>query len=73
MPLFEESTSEIASLGCEASDIGIGGMKTILEAAKVVTHSGHYAMIINGDKNHIVRETFHGNFVGTLFLPVENL
>ena len=73
IPLVEEITPEIESLGFEASENGRGGMKTKLEAAKVVTHSGHYAMIINGDKNHIVRETFHGNFVGTLFLPVENL
>ena len=72
IPLVEEITPEIESLGFEASENGRGGMKTKLEAAKVVTHSGHYAMIINGDKNHIVRETFHGNFVGTLFLPVEN-
>ena len=73
IPLVEEITPEIESLGFEASENGRGGMKTKLEAAKVVTHSGHYAMIINGDKNHIVRETFNGNFAGTLFLPVENL
>lgn len=73
IPLVEEITPEIESLGFEASENGRGGMKTKLEAAKVVTHSGHYALIINGDKNHIVRETFNGNFIGTLFLPVETL
>lgn len=73
IPLVKEITPEIEALGFEASTNGRGGMKTKLEAAKVVTHSGNYALIINGDKNHIVKETFSGNFVGTLFLPVENL
>lgn len=73
IPLVKEITPEIEALGFEASTNGRGGMKTKLEAAKVVTHSGNYALIINGDKNHVVRETFNGNFNGTLFMPVENL
>ncbi len=55
---------------------GRGGMKTKLEAMKVVTRSGAMAVIANGKTPHIVKRLFDKNEteeLGTIFLPIENL
>ena len=44
----KEITPEIEALGFEASKKGRGGMKTKLEAAKVISRSGNYMIITNG-------------------------
>lgn len=71
--LIEEITPEIESLGFEASKGGRGGMKTKIEAAKVVMHSGGMILIANGQEIGIVNRIFNNEDIGTLFLPVENL
>jgi len=48
-------------------------MKTKIEAAKVVMHSGGMTLIVNGKETGIINRIFKGDEVGTLFLPVENL
>lgn len=68
-----EITPEIEALGFEASKKGRGGMKTKLEAAKVVSRSGNYMVITNGKKPDAITNVFGDNFVGTVFLPTENL
>lgn len=55
---------------------GRGGIKTKLEAMKVVTRSGGTAVIANGKTPHIVRRLFdekETEKLGTIFLPTENL
>lgn len=69
----KEITSEIEALGFEASKKGRGGMKTKLEAAKVVSHSGNYMVITNGKKPNAIENIFNEKFVGTIFLPTETL
>ena len=71
--IIKELTPEIEALGFEASKGGRGGMKTKLEAAKVVMHSGGMTLIANGKEVGIINKIFKGEEVGTLFLPVENL
>ena len=66
-------TPEIEALGFCASSRGRGGMKTKLEAAKVVTRSGAAMIIAYGKKPGAVSSLFGSDFKGTLFLPVENL
>lgn len=66
-------TPEIEALGFCASSRGRGGMKTKLEAAKVVTRSGAAMVIAYGKKPGAVSSLFGPDFKGTLFLPVENL
>ncbi len=66
-------TPEIEALGFCASSRGRGGMKTKLEAAKVVTRSGAAMIIAYGKKPGAVSAVFGPDFKGTLFLPVENL
>lgn len=71
--LVKEITPNIEALGFEASNKGRGGMKTKLEAAKVATHSGGYAVIINGKKEKSIEKLFAGEEIGTVFLPFEHL
>lgn len=69
----KEITPEIDALGFEASKKGRGGMKTKLEAAKVVSRSGNYMVIANGKKPNAIANIFTENFIGTIFLPIETL
>jgi len=71
--VVKEINQEIEALGFEASKGGRGGMKTKIEAAKVVMHSGAMLLIANGKETGIINKIFNGEDVGTLFLPVENL
>lgn len=55
---------------------GRGGMKTKLEAMKVVTRSGATGLIANGKEPHIIKRLFdtdNDEELGTIFLPIENL
>lgn len=71
--LVKEIDSKIEALGFEASKGGRGGMKTKIDAAKVVMHSGGMTLIANGQEPGIINKIFNKEEVGTLFLPVENL
>ena len=72
--VVEEITPEMedfASGTIEGSG-GRGGMKTKLEAAKIVTRSGCKMIIANGKIPAIISKIFKEN-KGTLFLPTETL
>jgi glutamate 5-kinase len=56
-----------------SSKVGRGGMKTKLAAAKVATQSGCATIIAGGKVTGIVDRLFHGETVGTLFLPKSGL
>lgn len=66
-------TSDIENFAHSASKGGRGGMKTKLEAAKVVTHSGSYVKIANGKEPQIIKKLFDGEKLGTTFFPAEQL
>lgn len=71
--IVEEVTPEIESMGQEASKGGRGGMKTKLEAAKVVTRSGGHVIIACGKTPNIIKKIFTEDNMGTIFLPTEHL
>ena len=71
--VVKEVTPEIESLGQEASKGGRGGMKTKLEAAKVVTRSGGHVIIANGKTPNIIKKIFNEDNIGTIFMPTEHL
>ena len=73
IPVIEEVTHEVEALGFEASKRGRGGMRTKLEAAKVVSRSGGIALIANGKLPNIIDRIFKGEELGTVFLPKEHL
>lgn len=71
--VVEEVTEEFQEFAQNASSGGRGGMKTKLEAMKVVTRSGGIGIIANGKDPHIIKRIFEKEELGTIFLPVENL
>lgn len=68
----KEVTEDIMNLGKEASEGGRGGMKTKLEAAKVVIRAGGKVLIANGKRPYVIKEIFEGKDIGTMFLPSED-
>lgn len=70
----DEVTEEIMTLASGTSDGGRGGMRTKLEAAKLVTRFGGKVLIANGKIPYIISKIFSGADEGTMFLPsAENL
>lgn len=69
-----EVTDEILALGTDPSEGGRGGMKTKLEAAKLVTRFGGKVLIANGKIPYVISKIFSGENLGTMFIPTnENL
>ncbi len=67
-------TDEILALGTDASEGGRGGMRTKLEAAKLVTRFGGKVLIANGKSPSVISRIFQGEDLGTMFIPTnENL
>lgn len=73
IPVVENVTNEILSYGEGATTGGRGGMKTKLEAARLVTRSGGTVLIVNGKTPSVIQKVFSGEEVGTIFLPNEEL
>ncbi len=74
--VVEGVTEEFESFAKNATAGGRGGMKTKLEAMKVITRSGGTGLIANGTEPHIIKRLFdtkNGEELGTVFLPTENL
>lgn len=67
-----EITKEIENLGLDASKGGRGGMKTKLQAAKIVTRSGCALFIANGKKPDVLKDIFETKDK-TIFYPVKEV
>jgi glutamate 5-kinase len=55
-----------------AESVSVGGMKTKIEAAKIVTSSGIPCLIANGRNAGILSKIVRGENVGTIFLPAKD-
>jgi len=73
IPMVESITPEIMAYGESASVGGRGGMKTKLEAARLVTRSGGIVLIVNGKTPSIIKEVFSKKEIGTIFLPNDEM
>ena len=62
-------TDEIRALGTDASEGGRGGMRTKLEAARLVTRFGGRVLIANGKTPYVINEIFNLKEIGTMFIP----
>jgi glutamate 5-kinase len=70
IPLVRELTPEIeAAAAEEGTSVGMGGMKSKVQAAKKVTASGIPFIIAPGRRPGVLREILEGKETGTLFLP----
>lgn len=66
-------SKEVMSMGTDASEGGRGGMRTKLEAARIVTRGGGRVLIANGKIPYIIDKLFDYEEYGTTFTPNENL
>lgn len=66
-------TPQIEALGFCASSRGRGGMKTKLEAAKIVTRAGAAMIIAYGKQSGAIAALWSKEYRGTLFLPTADL
>ena len=75
IPVVDQITSELetqltgAGTTTAGTQLGRGGMKTKLEAAKVAMHSGCATIIASGKEPGIISKIFAGEDRGTIFLP----
>ena len=67
----EAVTDDVLKLGTDASEGGRGGMRTKLEAAKLVTRFGGKVLIANGKVPSVISKIFNGEELGTMFLPAK--
>ena len=66
---IERIDSEIEHLADKAGKLGIGGMITKIEAAKLATASGVTVVIADGREPDIIPRLASGEKIGTRFLP----
>jgi glutamate 5-kinase len=64
-----EVTPEIRSYAQGKNGRGRGGMTTKLEAARIVSEAGRFAVIANGHTPHVLERVCNGELVGTWFWP----
>lgn len=73
IPVVEKVTQEILDYGEDASAGGRGGMKTKLEAARLVSRSGGTVLIVNGKTPSVIQEVFSEKEIGTIFMPNDEM
>ncbi len=73
IPVVENVTDEILNLGEGASSGGRGGMRTKLEAARLVTRSGGIVLVANGKTPCVISQIFSRKEIGTIFLPNDEM
>lgn len=72
IPLVPTVTREIEALAGGTDRVtSVGGMKSKLEAAKIVTRSGAPMIIARGDQPDVLARILAGDEIGTLFLPAD--
>ncbi|MHC1599459.1 MAG: glutamate 5-kinase [Candidatus Methanospirareceae archaeon] len=67
--VVEEITPEIERIAETGGKRGVGGMKTKIQAAKVVINAGIPMVIANGGEENILLRIIEGERVGTFFMP----
>ena len=70
VPAVPEITHEIEALAGDTDRATSGGgMKSKIDAAKIVTRAGIPLVIANGERADVLRDVLAGEEVGTIFLP----
>ncbi len=68
--VIESITDQVENLaGGTSSATAVGGMKTKIQAARIVVRAGIPLVIAAGHKRHVMRDVLAGKDEGTLFLP----
>lgn len=70
IPEVSKITHEIERMAGESkTELGMGGMKSKLEAAKLVTRGGKAVVFADGWRHHVLIDLFDGKDIGTFFSP----
>ena len=70
MAAVPQITREIESLaGGTDRPTSVGGMRSKIDAARIVTRAGIPLVIANGERANVIRDVLAGEDVGTIFLP----
>ncbi len=73
IPVIEKIDRAIESLaGGTSSETAVGGMKSKIEAAKIVVRSGIPLVIASGKKKNVIAKIVNGENEGTLFVAQSN-
>jgi len=62
-------TKKIEAMGGSAGNLGLGGMKTKIAAAKRAAAGGAFVVVANGRKNNALIKIINNENIGTLFNP----
>jgi glutamate 5-kinase len=73
VPTVKDISTVLSLAGATKSNLGTGGMKSKLKAARVATSAGSATIMANGSIDQILDRIFAGEEVGTLFLPKDNI
>lgn len=60
-------TKDIEEMSGKATDLGIGGMKTKIQAAKKAAKAGTTVIIANGRRGKVLLKIMNGEDIGTIF------
>ena len=67
--VVEEITEKLeACAGGAGTNLGTGGMRTKLDAAKIAGEAGVDMILANGENPQIILDIINGEDIGTLFL-----
>lgn len=70
IPVVEHITHKTKQMAYNSKTLrGVGGMRTKLEAASIVTNAGEKVIIANGRQENVLLKIFQYENIGTLFLP----
>jgi len=70
IPVVDRITDEVRRMAApDVSPGGLGGMRSKIEAADLVTSAGETAIVANGREPDVLCRIFDGEPLGTLFLP----
>jgi glutamate 5-kinase len=67
VPHIDKSITDLAA--STGSELGTGGMRSKLRAARLATAAGGAVIIANGSADGVLDRVFAGEAIGTLFLP----
>ncbi len=72
LPRVTEITDEIRALaGGSGTGVGVGGMRTKIEAADMMTRAGGWCVVANGRTEEVLPRILAGETLGTVFEPGE--
>jgi glutamate 5-kinase len=71
--VYEITDKMLHTAGKRGSKLGVGGMKTKLEAARIASNAGCRMVLANGREKNVIGRIMAGEEIGTIFMPKRKL